>query len=47
METLNTISHISIKDWSEADRPREKMLQHGSIVLSEAELIAILIGYCQ
>lgn len=42
METLT--SHISIKDWSEADRPREKMLQHGSLVLSEAELIAILIG---
>ncbi len=39
-----TSAHIAIKDWSEADRPREKMLQHGSIVLSEAELIAILIG---
>ncbi|WP_124980120.1 RadC family protein [Nonlabens xiamenensis] len=35
---------VSIKDWSLHDRPREKLLQQGSKVLSEAELIAILIG---
>lgn len=34
---------LSIKEWAEADRPREKMLLLGSLVLSEAELIAILI----
>ena len=36
--------YFSIKDWSENDRPREKLLQKGSSALSEAELIAILIG---
>lgn len=36
--------HFSIKDWSLNDRPREKLLHKGSSSLSEAELIAILIG---
>lgn len=35
---------ISIKQWNEDDRPREKMLQKGRLALSNAELIAILIG---
>lgn len=35
---------LSIKEWAEEDRPREKMLQKGASVLSDAELIAILIG---
>jgi len=34
----------SIKSWAEDDRPREKMLLKGKIALSDAELIAILIG---
>ena len=34
----------SIKDWAEDDRPREKMLNKGKSALSDAELIAILIG---
>ena len=33
-----------IKDWSEDDRPREKLFLKGRTVLSEAELLAILIG---
>lgn len=33
-----------IKDWSEDDRPREKLILKGRTVLSEAELLAILIG---
>jgi len=37
-------SNISIKDLAEDDRPREKMLQKGRQALSDAELIAILIG---
>ena len=32
-----------IKTWSQNDRPREKMLQHGKNALSDAELLAILI----
>jgi len=35
---------LSIKDWAVEDRPREKMLSKGVRSLSEAELIAILIG---
>lgn len=35
---------FSIKHWSENDRPREKLLLKGASVLSNAELIAILIG---
>lgn len=34
----------SIKDWAEDDRPREKLLRKGKEVLSDAELIAILMG---
>ncbi len=35
---------FSIKNWSEDDQPREKLLQKGRSALSDAELIAILIG---
>ncbi len=36
--------HISIKNWAMEDRPREKLLALGSSALSDAELLAILIG---
>jgi len=36
--------HFSIKNWSLDDRPREKLLQKGKDSLTDAELIAILIG---
>ncbi|MFT4832846.1 MAG: DNA repair protein RadC [Psychroserpens sp.] len=35
---------FSIKHWSNDDKPREKMVHKGKSVLSDAELIAILIG---
>lgn len=35
---------IGIKLWAEADRPREKLLLQGRRQLTDAELIAILIG---
>ncbi len=35
---------LSIKNWAVEDRPREKMLTKGIRTLSDAELIAILIG---
>ena len=34
----------SIKNWSEDERPREKMLQKGAASLTDAELLAILIS---
>ena len=35
---------ISIKNWHINDRPREKLVNKGKDVLSEAELLAIVIG---
>ncbi len=35
---------LSIKMWAEDDRPREKMLLKGKNALSDAELIAIILG---
>src|SRR5689334_5302156 len=35
---------LKIKSWSPEDRPREKLLLKGTSALSEAELLAILIG---
>ncbi len=35
---------FSIKHWADDDKPREKLLQKGRSILSDAELIAILIG---
>ena len=35
---------LTIREWSEDDRPREKMLRKGTSSLSDAELLAILIG---
>lgn len=35
---------ITIKSWSEEDRPREKLTLQGRRNLSDAELVAILIG---
>jgi len=35
---------LKIKDWAVEDRPREKLLKKGIISLSDAEIIAILLG---
>src|SRR5689334_11657037 len=35
---------MNIKSWSPEDRPREKLLLKGTSALSDAELIAILLG---
>ena len=35
---------LSIKNWADSDRPREKMIAQGKTVLTNAELLAILIG---
>ncbi len=40
METTN----LTIKEWAIDDRPREKLLSKGVLSLSDAELLAILIG---
>lgn len=38
------LQHLSIKEWAEDDRPREKLLLKGKHALSDAELMAILLG---
>ncbi len=35
---------MSIRDWPEDERPRERLLRQGSSALSDAELLAIFIG---
>ena len=37
-------SYLSITQWAEEDRPREKLLIKGKSSLSDAELIGILLG---
>jgi len=50
-ETVRHASHLqhlvaglSIRDWPEAERPREKLLAEGPARLSDAELLAVLFG---
>ncbi|HNS18431.1 MAG TPA: DNA repair protein RadC [Bacteroidales bacterium] len=38
------MKHIPISRWAEEDRPREKLMLKGKHSLSDAELLAILIG---
>lgn len=40
----NTSKHINLKSLSEDDRPREKLTQMGRQHLSDAELLAIILG---
>jgi DNA repair protein RadC len=37
-------NNFSIKNWAEDDKPREKLMLKGKQALSDAELVAILIG---
>ena len=41
---MNTEKTLGIKSWSPDDRPREKLILKGKSALSDAELIAILLG---
>jgi DNA repair protein RadC len=41
---VNESKPLNIKSWSPEDRPREKLLLKGTAALSDAELIAILLG---
>lgn len=35
---------MTIRQWPKAERPREKLLEQGADVLSDAELLAVLLG---
>ncbi|NLX29815.1 MAG: DNA repair protein RadC [Bacteroidales bacterium] len=41
---MESYKKLNLKEWAVEDRPREKMLSRGPRALSDAELIAILIG---
>ncbi len=43
MKGNQPVYKTTIKEWAEAERPREKLQRHGATTLSEAELLAILI----
>lgn len=38
------INHITIRNWAEDDRPREKLMIKGKNALSDAELLAIVLA---
>ncbi|MDZ4664575.1 MAG: DNA repair protein RadC [Bacteroidota bacterium] len=40
----NNLKHINLKSLSQDDRPREKLMQMGRQHLSDAELLAIILG---
>lgn len=44
MQTYSNESVLTIKAWAEEDRPREKLLLKGRQHLSDAELLAIVLG---
>src|SRR5258708_4653791 len=35
---------LTIREWPESERPREKLLERGAQALSDAELLALLLG---
>jgi DNA repair protein RadC len=39
-----SLTGMSIRNWPAGERPREKLLSHGSGALSDAELLAVLLG---
>lgn len=41
---MEEYSNLKIKDWALEDRPREKLIKKGVQSLSDAEIIALLIG---
>src|SRR5690242_19251171 len=42
--TLNGSGTLTINEWPESERPREKLLKRGGHALSDAELLALLLG---
>ncbi len=40
---MSTLPYIPIKDWAPSDKPREKLIEKGKTILSNTELLTILI----
>jgi DNA repair protein RadC len=43
LQTMTSITKLSVKNWSPEDQPREKLLLKGVNALSNAELLAIIL----
>ena len=43
IQSFHAMTHKSIKEWPEDERPRERLLRHGSASMSDAQLIAIIL----
>lgn len=41
---MSTRNPLSIRNWPASERPRERLIEHGPQVLSDGELLAVLIG---
>lgn len=41
---LSGTTALTIRDWPESERPREKLIRRGAHALSDAELLALLLG---
>ena len=44
VDKLKGLDFLSIKEWNEDERPRERLMKYGAEALSDAELIAIIFG---
>ena len=44
IERDDSLHRLRVKEWAKEDRPREKLMMKGPEALSNAELLAILIG---
>ncbi len=42
---MELYQRLSIKEWALEDRPREKLVAKGLSALSDAELLAIILGH--
>ena len=42
--TLSGTTALTIRHWPESERPREKLIKRGAHALSDAELLALLLG---
>jgi DNA repair protein RadC len=43
-EAARILFHVTIRRWPDGERPRERLLERGAHALSDAELLAVLLG---
>lgn len=43
MQKQREMEHANLKSWADSDKPREKLMRHGTAALSDTELLAILL----